>query len=97
MGSAAWLTAEGFPQKVIDHAATVEARGSVSWNGWRGDMGWLGSAAPGHKAGVPGPDGCAPPAVYTKEQSDTFLMCNIAIDYIEQQENAAAPWGEIYH
>ena len=93
LGSADWLAAQGFPADVVEAAAAVEAEGRVSWNGWRGDMGWLGPAAPGFEAGKPTATGCAPPAVYSAEQSDTFVMCDLAIDYIDSQAAAAEPWA----
>lgn len=93
LGSADWLAAQGFPADVVEAAAAVEAEGRVSWNGWRGDMGWLGPAAPGFEAGKPTATGCAPPAVYSAEQSDTFVMCDVAIDYIDSQAAAAEPWA----
>ena len=93
LGSAAWLSAQGFPQDIVDKAAELEAGGKVSWNGWRGDMAWLAPAAPGYEAGKPTADGHAPPAAYTAEQSDTYIMCNHAIDYIESQATEAAPWA----
>lgn len=94
LGSAAWLSSQGFPQDVVDKAAELEANGKVSWNGWRGDMSpWLAPAAPGYEAGTPTADGHAPPAVYTAEQSDTYIMCNRAIDYIESQSTETTPWA----
>ncbi len=93
LGSAAWLSAQQFPQDIVDKAAELEANGKVSWNGWRGDMSpWLAPAAPGYEAGKPA-DGHAPPAAYTAEQSDTYIMCNLAIDYIESQATETTPWA----
>ena len=46
VGSAAWLSENHFPQEVVDNVVELEGEGKVSWNGWRGDMGWLAPAAP---------------------------------------------------
>ena len=69
------------PSGVADKAAEIEGSGRHSWNGWRGDMHWLGVAAPGYTFGEP-TGGHPPPACYTAEQSDTHQMCNKAIEYI---------------
>eukprot|EP01047_Picozoa_sp_COSAG01_P075010 COSAG01_NODE_12717_length_1695_cov_1.251253_3_plen_134_part_00 len=72
--------------QVVSSVRRLEAAGRVSWNGWRGEMPWLSAPSAGHEFGVAGVvDGCAPPAVYTSRQSDTFVMCNVAIEYIRKQ------------
>ena len=90
LGNAAWLESEGFPPEMVEAAAKLEEDGKVSWNGWRGDMGWLGEAAPGYTAGKPTPEGHAPPAAYTAEQSDTRRMCDIAINFINSQVSCSS-------
>jgi arylsulfatase A-like enzyme len=96
VGSAAWLRAEGFPEEIVDAASEAEGKGTVQWNGWRGAMGWLEFAAPGYTFGVP-VDGFAPPAAYSAEQSDTYRMCDLAIDFIAKQASPSMqprqPWA----
>ena len=53
-------------------------------------MAWLGEAAPGYTASKPTPEGHAPPAAYTAEQSDTRRMCDIAINFINSQVSCSS-------